>query len=511
MYKKLILVSPLMMAMACGVQNDMQEMKANTKEMNETTKTLVKKMDQMNNNMTGMSQTMNNMDKNTSDMAGGMKEMQGDMRTMKDEVKKTNENTGQMHGTMKKMAEGMGGMGHDMKHLVTNHEGLTKNIISMNEKMDKMKLLEELINLMKEMGFEIKKMPKLMEQLGVKMDSMGRSMEDMKAIMQDLKSAMRSMKEGLDSMESKLGDMNENMVKMSGALNNMLSLLENLSLDVKQAVAAALRTMLIESMEKTPDLRDKFVKAALYFMSYEFQLFRGQGPETLEKQKLNFKSAVSEFFMRVGQYITKAGDLSTAQSEPTEKQKNLFAIVAAMGELNPHQELINPNPVDQISMYTLLIEGLKSKARTPQELPPYAKVVQENKNLTLYLLQLRYNFIITLVGYQMVGVVSKDDPSSKSIWTYIKTYFKSATGSAETVDLAPSDIGSITQWRELLQKALQTKTDLKALGYAIQVNSDVQYLVDHLKISEPTSQDNQGKKSEIQELNRVLGLLKAAN
>lgn len=160
----------------------------------------------------------------------------------------------------------------------------------------------------------------------------------------------------------------------------------------------------LNEMEAANSLEQKVIAAAYYMASFEFQLWKNNDLDDEALRQKMYALSVKRLFADIKEYVVSEKDAH--KPPPSEKDasadanklKNLYAISVAMHEINPNQEVAEKvNGVKLVSMLDLVTDGLRAAALNSKmdlaKTPEYQKIVAQNEELAVMLLQLRYNIL----------------------------------------------------------------------------------------------------------------------
>ncbi len=208
----------------------------------------------------------------------------------------------------------------------------------------------------------------------------------------EMTATTKAMRESTDSMLKKTDEVVKTTAGVEAKTDQVYS-------DSRQAQAMQIRTKALSDLEDTDDQVAKFSQAAHYFMAFEYQLWKGTSSDSPEKFAYLKRDAVDEFMRDVRRYIDERHPLSPARED--QKSKNLYALAATLHVINS-----NSLPRAQggsLSMLDLLSDGLAAKAKVESgevalaDLPEYQKAVLTFERDVVYLLNLRLNFIPSMI------------------------------------------------------------------------------------------------------------------
>ena len=243
----------------------------------------------------------------------------------------------------------------------------------------------------------VNKVEKSTTEVGLKMDETNNEIEETNRKMEEMKREM-------GEMNGKLIETNQRMEGMNKALDRMYQ-------DLRQGDALAARLQTIEKMSEAGTLKGKTVYAAQYFMSFEYQLWKGEGIDGHALREVLKRDAVDEFMQTLRRFAKTTLPLS-----PLSQERDLLSIEALA--LTSH--MVNSNAVHTMgqknlsisSMHALLRDSLdyghklEQGALALKELPEFAQYALREPELVRYFFEIRVNMLPTLVLSEISAVAS---------------------------------------------------------------------------------------------------------
>lgn len=221
------------------------------------------------------------------------------------------------------------------------------------------------------------------------------------------------------------------------------------------------------------------VNAAVYFRSFEFQLFdesvdlKADGTTIDEEYRSALFAAAGEELVFS---VRRVAAGPRPDPDPLSNKANmqaLFAMGGTMDQMNDLQHnLAERYGFQSRSVMDLLVEALQSKAQAdadPLSVPAYVNKILEYEDEARYLFELRYNI------YPAVVVDKLYDVSQMGLGDKLKMLLKKKL----TVDLAKFNTSEIRMLTDkYIKGALQTRKFMADIGAPIKMNSS---LLDILK------------------------------
>lgn len=314
----------------------------------------------------------------------------------------------------------------------------------------------------------------------------------------------------MTSLEAKIEDMDQKTTGLSDVMGNVAD-------TGRQGGSADLRMKLLDRMEAKQEIGTKVAMAAIYYASFEEQLWSGVGEDDSdEKHQSLMYQAVHEFFGDIREYLPK--DLApnpVAQVGPHDeirsdinKQANLNALSAAMGWNNRKQaEAVKKHRLNSTaSMFDMIADSLRAGKDLAagriekSSLPPYQEEVLANKPIAIRLIENRLNFLPMFVMAELMpysalsstvgsSILPQRQASLEGAWAKLMSGHamasaKEAVDAIETFGKATAKEGLMvyanqpSQWQVMIDKMdepaisrlsgyLQEYQDTKALAQAV--------------------------------------------
>lgn len=364
------------------------------------------------------------------------------------------DSTVEMNGTTKELLGTTKEMNTTTKSLAASTDDLKERTAKMEQRTG------ELNNTTKSMAQETHEMNSTTKELAATSKDLNTNTKDLNATTKNLAETSNDMRDRMARMEKSTDELK----KLTENLKNQSAEIYDAS---RQAVAMNSRRDLLESVYKAESGGQKAVFAALYFKAFEFQFWTGADKDASEDRRLSLMAdATKEFFKAVQEF----GDADpSAEPDPiaqrdaksplrsaANKQATFNALALTMHESNSKQEdmLKDRKGLKLVTMYSLITDGLAAeKSSSQQDLPEYQKVVLENKELALKLLQARHNILLAVflkdtLNKSIVAAGGADE-AKPSVTASIKNMFNkliSEGKAAANIYLQPKTTGNPYIW-----------------------------------------------------------------
>jgi hypothetical protein len=260
--------------------------------------------------------------------------------------------------------------------------------------------------------------------------------------MTDMSSSMDTMNSGMNNMSNKLGSMSDSIASMSGKMDNMSSSMDKMYSDLRMGDALNARLKSLNDMNDTKLLAAKTAHASHFFISFEYQLWKGQGTDNAQTRLGLMDDAVREFATMAQKYILNDARSISVAAEGNE-MLNLFALALCMHMQNPaSQRVLGEQNIPLVNMFDLVRDGLQAGAdlrsgkREMSDIRPYEASVLEYEDVFEYLFELRANMFPGMV----IGNLSNADATNfaNKWWTRANLFmmpWKAQTSEKNVVQL----------------------------------------------------------------------------
>ncbi|MEY4066634.1 MAG: hypothetical protein RIR26_2842 [Pseudomonadota bacterium] len=257
------------------------------------------------------------------------------------------------------------------------------------------------------------KVEKSTAEVGNKMDDTNRSIDDTNRKMDETNRSIAETNQKMDEMKRSMGEMNDKLVDTNKRIENMNRALDRMYRDLRQGDALAARLQTLEKLSAAPALKGKTAFAAQYFMSFEYQLWKGEGSDTPEFRALLVRDAVDEFIQTVRGYSSDRLDISPMTEDGRLLCLQALALASHMVNSNGAFFLKNRGET-VLSMHSLLKEALLWGEKLAEgktllkEMPPFAQLALREPELVKYVFEMRINMLPALMLSEISGVGSDE-------------------------------------------------------------------------------------------------------
>ena len=233
----------------------------------------------------------------------------------------------------------------------------------------------------------------------------------------DLSQSLFGVSTSIDGKTAELVTAGKNVV---GVLNTLLD-------DSKHGSTTDLHLKLMPMLLEPQEIAPRLTLAATYFRSYEFQLWSGVFVDTPEHRDRLDATGAQEF---IG-FAQKLYTSTKMQINPlTDNQRELAlnALAAEMDSVDDIQNvMLAKHPeVKSMSMLNIIEEGLlhnkaiEAGSESVSALPPYVDAVLQDRDVAIYLLQTRYNYLSFIGIGSLIKDLQTPDSEDSVEWINLK-------------------------------------------------------------------------------------------
>lgn len=248
-------------------------------------------------------------------------------------------------------------------------------------------------------------------EVGDKMDKTNDGIDRTNKKMDETNGSIDETNRKMDDVRKQMSEMNDKLVETNKRMNDMNRALDRMYQDLRQGDALSARLKTIDKMVETPALKGKTLFAAQYFMSFEYQLWKGEGFDDQTMQAVLLRSAVDEF-VQVLRRLSHSGLTINALSEDNDLL-SLEALAISAHMINPNADYtLQPKNIAPQSMHGLLQNALNFGYKlerseiSADDIPEYAQFALKEIDLVRYFFEVRFNTLAALVLNSMSEVGS---------------------------------------------------------------------------------------------------------
>lgn len=309
--------------------------------------------------------------------------------------------------------------------------------------------------------------------VGLKMDETNGEIEETNQKIDETNSKMDEMKREMGEMNGKLVETNRRMETMNKALDRMYQ-------DLRQGDALAARLQTLEHIAQQPVLKSKVLHAAQYFMSFEYQLWKGDGIDDSLLRDILARDAVDEFSQTIRRFAKS--DLPVSVLTTDNDTLSLHALALTCHILNSNA-VVNAQKynLQTVSMHELLSQSLSygEKVRlnqlTQADVPLFAQYALRYPELVKYIFELRVNMYPAL----LVSNVSQLDSDS-----FFKRWLSRAASWLKPwqADLSQRNALELEEMQNWMKFATSDLKLLNSLGLKVRVDPALIRVLSHIEL-----------------------------
>lgn len=264
-----------------------------------------------------------------------------------------------------------------------------------------------------------------------------------------------------------LSDLNRTVERTSSRAEQQARRLDEFTLLKREVDGFDLQTKTFTLLQIVNSDLQRVALARIYFRAFEFQKWTGEYPDTAAvKDELYLKAM--EFFLPLAAGIIPE-DLALTQRWLSDEWRRLGAIAVAMDEIDPMQNsTARRTGVETASILSLIQEALVATNTSPEHSTPLLlrkpqlrALVQAWRRESIYLLQVRYNYLLAIAAQRLSG-------RGFSFREQVDTFFSPPEVSSISPEL-------LVEVQRLLDKARDTKEFLTKIGVEVVPNPAIRH------------------------------------
>jgi hypothetical protein len=342
-----------------------------------------------------------------------------------------------------------------------------------------------------EVGKKIDKTTDGIDESKQKIEDANKKVDETNTKLEDTNTNMRETNQRLEDVHQKLNEMNNQLSQATQRIEMMNRALERMYQVLRQGDSLTVRLNTIDKMNSTSQLNGKIVFAAQYFMSFEYQLWKGEGSDDELLRQLLIKTAVDEFIQLSRRFVPSDFALNVLDENHDLLSLKALALALHVVNENTQSELLGkkqqiPSMLDLLKSALTFGRQLDLSQTTITEIPQYAKVALTAPDLIQYLLEIR----VMMFPAVFVGSLSDiDSDSFLSRWfSRAGLFMRPWTVQIDTLNQI--QLKEFCQWMAL---ANVDKEFLQALGMTPRVDEKIVRILRNLHFSQaqsPTSPES---------------------
>lgn len=349
------------------------------------------------------------------------------------------------------------------------------------------------------------KVQKSTTEVGEKMDKTNDGIDRTNRKMDKTNGSIDETNEKMDDVRRQMSDMNNKLVETNKRMDTMNDALDRMYQDLRQGDSLNARLKTIENLLAARQLKGKTVFAAQYFMSFEYQLWKGEGFDGQQFRQVLMSVAVEEFVQTLRRL--SRSDFPINVMDDNNDLASLEALAISMHMVNSNSALdLQSKNYSVESMHSLLTKALQfgndlqqSKVAS-SNIPDYAKFALKEPELVRYLFELRVNMLPALI---MNGISDVSSDEFFVRWmSRAKVFLRPWTARTESMNEL-----QLTEFVRWISWANSDLAFLKSVGIKPRMDASMLKALKNMRLSESNSTGNESASSLARF--RVLDSLKA--
>ncbi len=350
----------------------------------------------------------------------------------------------------------------------------------------------------------VDKVEKSTAEVGDKMDKTNDGIDRTNRKMDETNDNIGETNSKMDDMRRQMGQMNDKLVDTNKRMDDMNRALDRMYQDLRQGDALNARLKTIENLIATQKLKGKAVFAAQYFMSFEYQLWKGEGFDNQSVRQVLLRSAVEEF-VHVLRRLART-DLPIDMLNTDNDLASLEALAMSMHLMNPNAEhdlRVKNLPVS--SMHDLLKNSLQygfelqNSKISSVDIPEFAQLALKEPAIVQYMFELRASMFPGWVVSTLSNVNSDEFFARWS--SRAGTWLKPWTARTESLnELQVSELAQYLAWANADMSFLQS------IGVQPRTDSSLLRILANMKIVDTSARAGNESTAAAAKSRALLGL-----
>lgn len=316
-------------------------------------------------------------------------------------------------------------------------------------------------------------------------------------------------------LDGRTKNMDDNTQKMSKTTDKMSNVTEGMKdttttmyRQVRAKEAEETRHRSFEAiLDEKNGMGTKISNAAVYFMSFEYQLWTGTSTgDNLEYREDLFLDAANEFTRKLNDiypHINVDSMSPTSEGTSHNDEHSFYAIAAAMHMNHRYQEKLNKlyPEIELVSFYDLAKKALTKDFNNDLEQPEFERILLTgtNKDILVDLLKARVDILSAL------AIKNLTDKSQMSLGQKMKALlFKATGGKKGTIELPETYESANYATKETVETyldgALKAKRFLKTIKIDKSLEKTVYSIMSNLKLTSPEKMKQDEKAQKLKSL-----------
>lgn len=300
---------------------------------------------------------------------------------------------------------------------------------------------------------------------------------------------MENMNNKTNELASTSNELSETSKNILSTSNQLGSNTEELYHQARTKEAEETRQRAREALREESSFEEKITRAAIYFKSFEYQLWtngRASKKDNQEFRQALMLESIEEFFRTVQSFYAEIGDMNDiSPASEDSATRSLFALSVTMHE-NHHaqKERIKEDGIEEICMLSMIEDTLKKESAlingeiTLADLKDYEIAVLENAESAKNLLRMRFDILSSMA---LAKVSNLGDPTSGAIAsTFNQVKYYLMDWNSKFSELNPAQKAQVETF---LGEALRMKGVLGELKIDNKLESKIEKIYKNMKIT----------------------------
>ena len=319
---------------------------------------------------------------------------------------------------------------------------------------------------------------KTMDKVEQSTTAVGLKMDETNGEIEETNTKIDETNNKIDEMKREMGEMNGKLVETNRRMENMNKALDRMYQDLRQGDALAARLRTLEAIAQKSGIKSKIVHAAQYFMSFEYQLWKGDGIDDSMFRDILARDAVDEFSQTIRRFAKS--ELPIGVLDTDNNTMSLHALALTSHILNSNAQLNGQkHGLHVASMHELLSQSLvygeqiRSNQLNQAAVPLFAQFALRYPELIKYVFEIRVNMFPALLASNL---------SQMEADSFFRRWFSRATSWLRPwqADLSQRNSLEIQELQSWMSFALNDLKLLTSLGLKVRVDPALIRVLSHI-------------------------------
>ncbi len=338
------------------------------------------------------------------------------------------------------------------------------------------------------------RMSKTTEKMADDVAAMKQETKEVKTSVQEMGGKMEKVNGNVGQLNGKFDTLQGNVGTLTGEINRVGTGIDETYDGLRQGDSSTIRRNSFVGVLNARTMERKLSEAAQYFAGFEFYFWRGLGIDSVkDRREVLLSTATDQFFKDIYEfynYNPKGFSLADPlMGNSFNKEASFNAMAAALHRDNPKQaeniKLMADKGVvvENLNFLKLIEQGLTAKINvedgkiTLDQVPVYLKSVIMNQEISVKLLQSRWNFLVT------AALDKSFHFNQNGSFRYMRSILNLAT--KWELDFSKLNTGEIADQIFDLEQATQTRDFLNSIGIATKPDPIMQLFIKRMTVKNP--------------------------